>query len=332
MDEELTTSQLEAPEPINPEPEYSEPSAENYEAPSEEYTGEDYDYQGNFTEPGAPEPEVSVDDDGEVKFSEDFFDTPNAEPLPPEYYTSDELRNIPYEQWDETRLNGDVKDFIPIVREQMQKRALMQQMAQRSQVPEYMPEVQPYTPKELADEAQKLAIQKLGLEDPDDFDEYEGEHQAALDMARKELLDQRTAQIANRQRSLGEYQNLQRFNAELAMQPDFNDFDRWFTSKVQARGLTPQQVELGFQEYAKRSGGNFAAIQGVLANWYREYQAERNGGTPQPTRRTQANRPPVLESTRGGSGYPARGGVNLRDLGRMGPDAQAEALMRMGLV
>ena len=330
MDEELTTSQLEPTEDYSPEPEYSEPSTESYEAPAEEYS--DDNYQGNFTEPLPPQPEVSVDDEGEVKFSEDFFDTPNEEPLPPNYYTADELRNIPYEQWDENRLNGDVKDFIPIVREQMQRRALMQQMAQRPQVPQYMPEIQQYTPKELADEAQKLAIQKLGLEDPDDFDEYEGEHQAALDMARKELLDTRTAQIANRQRSIGEYQNLQRFNAELAQRPDFQDFDRWFTSKLQARGLTAQQVEMGFQEYAQRSGGNFAAIQGVLANWYREFQAERNGGyNPEPVR-MHDNRPPVLESTRGGSGYPTRGGVNLRDLGRMGPDAQAQALMRMGLV
>ena len=92
-------------------------------------------------------------------------------------------------------------------------------------------------------------------------------------------------------------------------------------------------MNAGLMEYARRSGGNFGIIQGVISNWYREYQAERGGGSrTSSAARQPANRPPVLESTRGGTSYDTRRGVNLRSLGEMDPDAQAEALMRMGLV
>ena len=329
MDEELTTSQLEATEPISSEPEYSEP---DYTPPEPE---PDYEptAEPNYSNIGADEPEVTLDDNGEVKFSENFFDNVNDKPMPPEYYTRDELLNTPYENWDVERLNGDVREFIPIVREQLQRRAIMQQLSQRPTTPPFMQEVQPYTPQELAEEAQKLAIEKLGLEDPDDFDEYEGSHRAAFDMASQELLQRRNAEVQNYQRGTTEFQQLQKFNAELALQPDFRDFDAWFTGKLQARGITPQQVNAGLMEYARRSGGNFGIIQGVISNWYREYQAERGGGSrTSSAARQPANRPPVLESTRGGTSYDTRRGVNLRSLGEMDPDAQAEALMRMGLV
>ena len=288
--------------------------------------------QLDLTEPSAPEPEVSLDDNGEVKFSEDFFDNVNEEPMPPEYYTRDELLNTPYENWDVERLNGDVREFIPIVREQLQRRAMLQQLSQRPTTPPFMQEVQPYTPQQLAEEAQKLAIEKLGLEDPDDFDEYEGSHRAAFDMASQELLQRRNAEVENYHRGATEFQQLQKFNAELAMQPDFRDFDAWFTGKLQARGITPQQVNTGLMEYARRSGGNFGIIQGVISNWYREYQAERNGNRTSSPARMHESRPPVLESTRGGTSYDTRRGVNLRSLGEMDVDAQAQALMNMGLV
>ena len=330
MDEELTTSQLDLTEPTSAEPEYSEPSTESYEAPAEDNSG--YDYQGNFTEPSAPEPEVALDDNGEVKFSEDFFDNVNDEPMPPEYYTRDELLNTPYENWNVERLNGDVREFIPIVREQLQRRAMLQQLSQLPTTPPFMQEVQPYTPQQLAEEAQKLAIEKLGLEDPDDFDEYEGSHRAAFDMASQELLQKRNAEVQNYQRGTVEFQNLQKFNAELAMQPDFRDFDAWFTGKLRARGITPQQVNAALQAYAVQSGGNFGIIQGVISNWYREFQAERNGNRTSSPTRMHDTRPPVLESTRGGTSYDTRRGVNLRSLGEMDVDAQAQALMNMRLV
>ena len=324
----MTTSQLDPAEPISAEPDYSEP---DYAPPEPE---PDYEptTEPNYSNIGADEPEVTLDDNGEVKFREDFFDNVNDEPMPPEYYTRDELLNTPYENWDVERLNGDVREFIPIVREQLQRRAIIQQLSQRPTTPPFMQEVQPYTPQQLAEEAQKLAIEKLGLEDPDDFDEYEGSHRAAFDMASQELLQRRNAEVQNYQRGTTEFQQLQKFNAELALQPDFRDFDAWFTGKLQVRGITPQQVNAGLMEYARRSGGNFGVIQGVISNWYREYQAERNGNRTSSAPRQPSNRPPILESTRGGTSYDTRRGVNLRSLGEMDPDAQAQALMNMGLV
>ncbi len=84
--------------------------------------------------------------------------------------------NTPFEQWQPDRLNGDIKKFVPIVQQQMQRRQLQNQVAQKAQqVPEFLQyQPQQYTPKELSDEAQQLACERLGLDDPDDFDEYEG--------------------------------------------------------------------------------------------------------------------------------------------------------------
>ena len=317
MDEQQEALSQQSPEPISPEPEYTpEPPAGSYDEPLP-------------PDDGGPEPEVSVDENGEVNFSDDFFGDVSDEPQGPNYYTAEELQNTPYEQWDASRLHGDIQDFLPIVREQMQKRAMYAQLNARPENPPFMQPVQPYTPKELADEAQMLAVEKLGLEDPDDFDEYEGEHRAALNLAMQELSQRRNAEVANYQRSAQEYQNLRRFNMELSMRPDFNEFDRWMAGKLQAKGLTAQHLERGLEEYARRSNGNYAVIQGVIAGWYREFHDERGGGSS-PVRRSTC--PPVLESTRGGMNYDARRGVNLRDFGEMDADSQAQALMRMGLV
>lgn len=277
------------------------------------------------------EPEVSIDADGEVKFGEEFFGDAGMEPEPvpeaPKYYTADELRTTPYEQWEIERLNGDIKEFVPIVREQMQRRAVVSQMTNPTVMPPFLQEVRQYTPKELSDEAQSLAVEKLGLSDADDFDEYDGEHRAALDMARAELLERRSGELARYQRSLSEFRQLQRFNAELAMQSDFGEFERWFGEKLTSKGIRPEQVEAGLQEYARQSGGNYGAVQGVIAGWYQAYRKDSS----QRAGVERTKRPPVLESS-GGSGYEGRRTMNLRELGELDADGQAQALMRLGIV
>ncbi|MBQ7220775.1 MAG: hypothetical protein IJS28_07340 [Synergistaceae bacterium] len=293
--------------------------------------------EASVAESYAPEPEsepapitsdngnVSLNEDGEVEFRDEFFgDLGLDEPERPARYTEQELRQTPYEQWDESRLEGDVKDYIPIVREQMQRRQIEEQMAQRSQTPPMFTAPQQYTPKELADDAQKLACERLGLEDPDDFDEYESEHRAALSLAMQELSNRRTAEIAQYQRMSNDYQQLQNFNAQLVRQPDYMEFDRWFTGKLQEAKVTPAQVNAGLMEYARQSGGDFRSIQGVLSNWYQEFRAEQGRNRPAPR-----NRPPVLEGA-GGTSYEGRRSVDMRKFSSMDMDGQAEALMRMG--
>ena len=310
----------------------SEPEAE-YDAEADGLAYGDYD-TSDYSEPAEPDEPVSSGDgnitlnsDGELEFSEDYLsDMGNDTPEAPKMYTPEELQATPFEQWDINRLEGDVRDYVPIVRDQMMRRQMEQQLSMRPEMPPVDNAPRQYTPSELAQAAQKLACEKLGLDDPDDFDEYESEHQAALNIAMQELSQQRNAEVAQYQRVARDYQDLQRFNAELVRRPDYAEFDRWFSGKLQEAGVTAQQVNAGLQEYARRSGGDYGALRGVIAGWYQEFQQERGAGRP-----IRNNRPPVLESPRG-TNYEGRRSMDMRRFGSLDPDAQAAALMRMGIV
>ena len=291
-----------------------------------------YQDDSTFDEPlSAPqedlgESEVAVDDSGEVSFSDDFFgdvkDEPEQEPLP--YYSDEELQNTPYEQWDFNRMPEPVKQYMNALNQQTMARQRQQAIQQR-QPPQFLNEVKQYTPRELAQESQKLAIEQLGI-DEDDFDEYEPEHQAALTLAQNELLQKRNAEVRNYQRNIGEYNQLQAFNQRLAAQPDFKDFDAWHSARLRTKGLTQQQIDAGLMQLANDRG--FGAVQQVLGEWYREFQAER--GRHRGFSRARNLRPPVLEGTRGGDS--ADRSYNMRNFGEMDSDAQARALMDMGIV
>lgn len=296
---------------------------------------------------------IALDETGEMKVGDDFFgdikDTPNDNETP-NLYSEDELKNTPYEQWDFARLNGDVKRYAPIVRDQIQRRqaAARAQSIQNTPMPTDIPEPKQYTPKELSDEAMTLACQKLGLEDPDDFDDYEPEHRAAMALATQELIQKRNADMADYQRGQNEWGQLQQFNSKLAQLPDFHAFDEWYKGKLKEAGVTAEQVNAGLYAYARRNGNRFGVIPQIIGSWYNEFLTERGANNQrQPSgqfagrqamgragtagRPNSMNRPPVLESTRGND-YGSRRTVNLRDFGEMNPDEQASALMRMGLV
>ena len=209
MDEQQTQATYSAPAPAETWDSEADGLANvNYEADDMDAEGFDTDTLSN--------PEVSMNEDGEVEFSDEFFgDFGQDEPELPKMYTEDELRATPFEAWDINRLEGDVKDYVPIVRDQMLRRQMEAQLSQRPSEPPMVNVPKQYTPSELAEAAQKLACEKLGLDDPDDFDEYEGEHQAALKLAMDELNQQRNTEVAQYQRVAQGYQELQRFNAEL---------------------------------------------------------------------------------------------------------------------
>ncbi len=336
--------------PINEEDE-REPDTSYQDYGEEEAVSENDDSQ--YAEPeDEPMPQeeeippegVRVDEDGEVSFGDEFFGDMGNEPEEPSWYSPDELRDTPFEQWDMSRLRGDVQDFAPIVRDQLNQRT-RQQAVRNAPMPEFMPEPKEYTPKELAEEAKQLAVEKLGLEDPEDFDEYEDEHRAAQMMAMQELLQKRNADMAGYRRGKSEWGELQRFNSELAARPDFDEFNDWYMSKLRSRGLSPQQVNESLYRYARENGNNFAAIPQIIGNWYREFQQERGrSGGRRPSHSYNAQgyqgynggrqrmRPPAsLESTRG-SGYEGRRRVDMRRFGEMDDDAQAQALMSLGIV
>ena len=332
---------------------YDEPETDtNEETFSQSEPEPEYD---EYDEPSADlKPnEIALDDTGNIQFGDDFFgdmpddiepeddygspDTPNT----PNYYTDDELKNTPFEQWDTERLNGDIQKFAPIVREQMQRRNAQAraQSIQNAPMPSDITEPKQYTPKELSDEAMKLACEKLGLEGTEDFDDYEPEHRAAMALATQELIQRRNSDITAYQRGQSEWGQLQRFNAELAQRPDYNEFNNWYIGKLHEVGVTAEQVNNGLYYYAKQNGNRFSVIPQIISSWYREFVNERNSASvdKQPSGRQQTNtrprtdRPPVLESTRGND-YGGRRTVNLHDFGYMDADEQAQALMRMGLV
>ena len=320
-------------QPINQEPEQSD--FDNYEADNDvmEDTENSRQDEVSFPDPtdvdDSPDVEIAVDNDGELKFSDDFFgdikDEPQ-EPEPPKFYTDAELQNIPYEQWEFDRMPEEVRRYANILNQQTMARQRQQAIQQR-QPQTFINEVKQYTPKELADEGQKLAMEKLGITE-DDWDEYEPEHQAALRLAENELLQKRNAEVMNYQRNAGEFKQLQDFNARLVAQPDFKDFDAWHSRRLQQRGLTQQQIDAGLMQLANTQG--YGAVQQVLSEWYREFQSERTQARnrrPQPRRNL---RPPVLEGTRGGDG--SGRSYNMRNFGEMDSDAQAKALMDMGIV
>ena len=293
--------------------------------------------------------------DGNVEFGEEFFGNVHEKnDTEPQYYTDEELRSTPYEQWDTKRLSGDISKFVPIVQDQVrQKQAQSRaQTIENIPMPQDIQEVKPYTPHELSEEAMHLACEKLGLEDPEDFDDYEADHRAAMSLAMNELMERRNAEVQSYQRGRDEWGQLQKFNASLSQQADFNDFNEWYTGKLREAGVTAEQVNAGLYQYARRNGNRFSVIPQIIGTWYSEYQRERGGGR-QPRYDAQTSRyprydaqtsrypqaysgaeranPPVLESTRGND-YGGRRRVNLQTFGDMDSDEQASALMRMGLV
>ena len=332
MDEQTTLQQ----EPINsPEQDFSQDTEpENYDGYDDSYD----EPEENFSQTdGQTDSDVAIDDNGDVNFSDDylaeqekhFFSTRTEPPTPeepsqPSYYTDEELLNTPFEQWQPDRLNDDIKKFVPIVQQQISRRNIQNQVNQKAQqVPDFLQyQPQQYTPKELSDEAQKLACERLGLDDPDDFDEYEGEHRAALNLAMQELAGNRQREIADYGRKAADWQNLQNFNRSLAAQPDFQEFDHW--NRLREMNVTPERVNAYLYQKALANNYNFGGIAQEVYGWYREFQETKS-------RRPRADMPPTLESTRGGSSYTG-GNVNLRNFGDMDSDAQARALMRMGIV
>ena len=230
--------------------------------------------------------------------------------------------NTPFEQWQFERMPEELRGYAQIVAQQLQARQAQQQIQQRPSSPPEFTAPRQYTPKELSDEAQRIAVQRLGLDDPDDFDDYEPEHRAALNMAMNELVQQNYAARQNYARIAQSYQELQQFNAGIASRPDYKEFDNWFDNKLHELKIAPQALDKYLTDYARQTG-DYSTIKNAIAGWYSQFLQEKGS--------SRAPRPPMMESTRG-QPYDVVRGVNMRDFGDMDSDAQAAALMRMGYV
>ena len=304
------------------------------------------------------EPEISITKDGEVKFRDDFFgdlsDEPNESQSQSEktkqednsqlqqernYYTDEELQNTPYEQWDFNRMPDEVKRYANFLNAQTLARQrqfeIQQQVMENSENPPYVQEVKQYTSKELAQDAEKLAVERLGLKSADDFDIYDSEHQAALNIAMQELANKRNNDIAVYEKQRSDYKQLQMLKANIEASPDFGEYREWFIKKAQSEGTTPELLNLQLVRNLQKNH-DFCKIRDTVAGWYQLFLRERNASRYNPVSKNVQNTrkvstPPKLESTRGG-GYDSRRSVNLKNFGDLDPDAQAQALMDMGIV
>ena len=261
----------------------------------------------------------------------------------PSYYTDDELASIPFQQWDLSRVGGDVVRYAQAVQKQIAQ-ATARATAQAAPIPQLPDDIvkapAPYTPRALSDDARKLACEKLGLKEAEDFDDYEGEHRAALELAMQELIQKRNSEISDYQRTKTEWDNLYRFHAELTQQPDYPEFCQWYMAELQKMNMSPLQMNDKLLEIVKNNGNRFGIVQQTILNWYRSFQNGKTAQKAQPQPQTQVTpqnpkprvTPPApLESTRGNN-YQGGYRVNLSDFGQMSSDEQAEALIKLGLV
>lgn len=299
---------------------------------------------------------VRLRNDGELEFGTEFFgdvkDSPEEPTTPateaPKWYTDEELSQIPFQQWDLSRLNGDtpVSKIAPIVQAQLQQaRAQMQTQAwDNLPLPEGITEPKAYTPKELSQEALKLACEKLGIKDADEFDSYELEHKAAYELAAQELIQKRNVEISGYQTTLQTWRDNAKYQNELMHRADFKEFDQWYLSECQRAGYTPQQVDAALYEAVKQNGNNFGVIKQVIEGWYQTFQRQKaaqkpkvriqpnTGLSPSGIRRIPRNpSPAVLESTRGNN-YAGRPSIRAEAFADMSSDEQANALIKLGYV
>ena len=328
MDEQ--TTQQEQQQLTNPEAE-----EQSYEGAS---LPEDEPQSGREEE---NEPEVSLQD-GEVNFSDDFFDdaqeekfvkNKNSEELSqpqsktPDYYTDEDLQNLPYEQWDMARMPEEVKRYAMAMIRQREAQNRQRQYEQNAQTPPpFLQAPKEYTPKELNSEAMNLAIQKLGLASVDDFDEYDAEHRTALDMARYELIEKNSVERANYQRAKSDWAEHQRFNAQFEGQPDYPEFKEWFLKELPKYGYTPQQINEGFIRLAREQG--LQAVRNAHLQLLQEFRASKVKNVQS---RPKVKKPPVLESTRGGN-YDGVKNYNMKEFSRLDEEGQVQALIDMGIV
>lgn len=322
------------------------------------------EFNGDTQENKAPaenpedEPEIGLTDDGDLQIRDDFYGYDEDEqtqeqqsrpdwqantgaPEQPVFYTQEELKQVPFEQWDKAKLPKEVASYYDAVAQQI---ALRQQAAQRQQqvqnisLTDGLGEApKPFTPKELAQAAREAAMKQLNIQDASDFEpDYDEEQRAALDMARMDLLQQRQYETARYNQRLQERADLQRFNQKVIALPDYNEFNQWYLNTLQRVGKTEADINMALARLEAEHGGR-AVIQQVF-DWYQMYRAERQSElakknihlSPQSRRKAA---PPTLESSRGGdSVISSRSGFDGKAFSRMTPEQQQQAFIDMGLV
>lgn len=262
----------------------------------------------------------------------------------PAFYSPEELGNTPLDAIDEARLPESAREYLPIVKQNMaiarqtiaalqQQNAMLMQQLQGAGGPQGTAPAKPDF-KALAEQAAKLAKERLGLAEDDDLDmTYEPEHAAAFHMAMREIADGQRNAAAQQQQDAAAAQTARNewdmYVTQFAARPDFHARDKWITERITKAGKNPNMLA----DYIRQTG-DFAGARRVLDAWNRMYDAEQ--ARVQQAVKNQARpgqKPPVLESV---SGVDASGrrSMSLKAFGEMetDPEAQARALQKLGIV
>lgn len=300
------------------------------------------------------EHEIALTEDGELEFSNDFLGisdkneeqkTDNANekkttPQPekastPNLYSPEELKSIPFERWDRGRLPAEIAAYYDAVQSQLTARQRVEQVRNAPMPNVLGEEPKPYTAKELVEAANKLAIERLGIKEEDFDPNYEEEHRAAVDLAKAELIQKRNYDVAVYKQRESEINELRNFNIGLANIPDFDGFSKWYDNALRTVGKTNEQVQSELIDIARNHGAR--AVMQIITDWYNAYSGHRQQnvnrlmGQSRQTPAPKAKVPPRLEGTQGGNNTNGKT-YNMREFGQLDDDAQAQALMDMGIV
>lgn len=340
--------------------EQQQPQPEQYSPQQPEATNPETEPENTNTSipEDAPAPEVTITEDGEIDFKDSFFGiseepqkketdkepekatAPTATTPPTNLYSPEELSSIPFENWDRGRLPSEIASYYDEVRNQLLRRQRAEQIRNTPMPNVLGEEPKPYTPKELIADANKLAMERLGVKE-DDFDpEYDAEHRAAVDIAKSELLQQRNYDVAAYKQRAFEVNELMNFNAGLANLPDYDKFASWYVNAVQKAGKTNEQIQRELLLVAQQKGCR--EVIRIVSKWYNDFRhqtfqqaqaqaTQQTQATQQQTQTPKTKIPPKLESSQGGN-TTNRKTYDMRNFGQLDDDAQAQALIDMGIV
>lgn len=279
--------------------------------------------------------EAVITSDGELEFGDEFFgesgdtgtsesddtgdsegDTPKE--AKPSYYTEAELRDTPFEKWETARLSPDARTaYEAAIAQRNAAQAQYEAQQNRAQLEQRLSSEAPQklTHSDAANMAMKAAKSALKLNDDDELDMYDPEHLAAYNMAMRDV-------FAGEQARYADYQSraqFSRFSNELRSQPDYAKFDEYMKGEFEKRGITPQILS----DYVARTGDR-ASVQQYLTQSYAQFRQS------QQTARTAVKAPPIVESSGGHINAGRR--VDVKKLGEMDDEEQAEALIALGFV
>ena len=296
---------------------------------------------------------VSLGDDGELVFSDDFFEEfepektekteETQEPAKadePSYYSPAEMADaFAAGNLDVERLRPDVREYYTTIMERQRAAEEVRQPVQQQPVQQMPQPPQVVDMGKLREAAKKVAAQ-VYLKIPEgEFDEFDPAHAQAQNLAMLEIRDRALEmhrQEAARQQEVyrlqGEAQRKQddiraMYGEFQKDNPDLGQIDAYF---AEWRGGLPareaEDVDAAIQS------GELAKVRLVVSRLIGDYRKAKGGGSTEPVKKEAPKAPPKVESSAGGTDKEDAGVMDIAGLGEMTAEEQVEALLKLGIV